>query len=68
MSGKQTLSLEVLERELACKVKKCLTKDQLRSTLLYTGLDTVRGFHLNRIDILKQLNMISVSSVAADFP
>ena len=68
MSGKQTLSLEVLKRELACKVRRCLTKDELRSTLLYTGLDTVRGFHLNRIDILNQLNMISVSSVAADFP
>ena len=68
MSGKQTLSLEVLERELACKVKKYLTKDQPQSTPLYTGLDTVRGFHLNRIDILNQLNMISVSSVAADFP
>ena len=67
MSGKQTLILEVLERELACKVRKCLTKDQLRSTLLYTSLDTVRGFLLNIIDTLNQLNMISVSSVAADF-
>ena len=67
MLGKQTLSLEVLERELACKVRRFLTKDQLGSTLLYTGLDNVRGFHLNRIDILNQLNMISVSSFAAEF-